>query len=303
MASRVRSNRVCLTYNNYDEYNVEQLEEVLEKMESDGRLNYAILGREIGESGTPHIQGYVHLSARHYKAISCGIKFWKTLLPGGQAMHFENARGTDEDNTRYCSKDGPYRTFGIEGQGGTRFTEIIKLAKRGEWETLENEFAEEYCRNYFQLKRMRLEVENDETLDDKLTQLRPWQESVLDKLRRQDARKILFVVDVKGGQGKSVLTQHLLSTENTWACQGGKTADLMNSYKKGAEFAIFDMARCNKPDWYPWNFMENLKSGWFTATKYEGGFKKFRKPKIVVFMNQDPPRDKLSEDRYEVYFI
>lgn len=77
----------------------------------------------------------------------------------------------------------------------------------------------------------------------------------------------------------------------------------MYAYTPEVEYAVFDMARCNNPDYYPWNFMENLKNGWFTSTKYKGGMKTFEPPKIIVFMNEDPPRNKLSPDRYDVLFI
>lgn len=77
----------------------------------------------------------------------------------------------------------------------------------------------------------------------------------------------------------------------------------MHSYKEDAKYVVFDMARCNNPDYWPWNFMENLKNGWFTSTKYAGEMKVFEAPKIIVFTNNDPPRDKLSKDRYEIYRI
>jgi hypothetical protein len=70
------------------------------------------------------------------------------------------------------------------------------------------------------------------------------------------------------------------------------------------ELAIFDLARCIDPNWYPWGFMENLKNGWFCSTKYDGGFVMVKPDiKIVVFTNTDPPKDKLSIDRYDVYKI
>lgn len=76
----------------------------------------------------------------------------------------------------------------------------------------------------------------------------------------------------------------------------------MHAYN-ATKYVIFDMARCNNPDYYPWNFMENLKNGWFTSTKYNGGMKIFDPPKIIVLMNQEPPREKLSSDRYDVFHI
>lgn len=77
----------------------------------------------------------------------------------------------------------------------------------------------------------------------------------------------------------------------------------MYSYNTQAEVAVFDMARCNNPDYFPWNFMENLKNGWFTSTKYKGSMKVFQPPKIIVFMNEMPPRNKLSNDRFDVFII
>lgn len=116
-------------------------------------------------------------------------------------------------------------------------------------------------------------------------------------------------MDERGGMGKSFLVRHLLGRmgSKAWACQGGKLTDLMHAFSKQAsttDLAIFDMARCTDPNWYPWGFMENLKNGWFCTTKYDGGFC-LVKPniKIVVFTNSDPPRDKLSMDRYEVLKI
>lgn len=77
----------------------------------------------------------------------------------------------------------------------------------------------------------------------------------------------------------------------------------MHTYDTKATYAVFDMARCNNPDWFPWNFIENLKNGWFCSTKYNGGMKCFTSPKVVVFMNSDLPENKLSADRInKIYF-
>lgn len=77
----------------------------------------------------------------------------------------------------------------------------------------------------------------------------------------------------------------------------------MHAYDCNAEYAIFDMARSNNVDWFPWNFMENLKNGWFTSTKYNGRLRAFRAPKVLVLMNEEPPRTKFSADRYVVFHI
>ena len=71
----------------------------------------------------------------------------------------------------------------------------------------------------------------------------------------------------------------------------------------GVDICIFDMARLNDPCYWPWAFMENLKSGWFCATKYYGMMKKFPIPKIIVFTNVEPDLTKFTRDRYDIMRI
>jgi len=68
-------------------------------------------------------------------------------------------------------------------------------------------------------------------------------------------------------------------------------------------FAVFDMARCNDHKFYPWNFMENLKNGWYCNLKYESRMVCFTPPKVIVFMNEVPPFDKFSMDRYVIFNV
>lgn len=58
---------------------------------------YLVCGREVGEQGTPHLQGFVNLKKKKR------LTTMKKLLP---RAHFEPARGSDEDNKKYCSKGG-----------------------------------------------------------------------------------------------------------------------------------------------------------------------------------------------------
>ncbi|XP_071749601.1 uncharacterized protein [Lepeophtheirus salmonis] len=136
-----------------------------------------------------------------------------------------------------------------------------------------------------------------------ITELRPWQEIVINKINNQNDRQILFVIDEDGNKGKSTLIKHLVSSQDAWACTGGKVTDLMTAYDTDAKIAIFDMARSNPNNYWSWSMMENLKNGIFTTTKYKGMMKQFTPPKVVVFTNKNVPRDKFSMDRYDVYFI
>jgi len=90
---------------------------------------------------------------------------------------------------------------------------------------------------------------------------------------------------------------------NSLFFSGGGTKDLLTAYDTSCEYAIFDMARCNDPKFFPWNFIENIKNGWITTLKYNGHMKCFTPPKVVIFMNQDPQFEKLSKDRVKIKYI
>lgn len=293
--ARVRSNRVCFTLNNYEISDID----IIEQYAKQDIVKYLVVGQEIGENGTPHLQGFVHIE-KDRKA--CGINFWKKELQFSQPAHYENARGSDEQNKNYCVKDGPYFEKGEPTDGGSIWANIVQDCETLKFEEICQKYPEQAIKHASNIQSI-IDSLQKPRMSSELQVLRPWQEQVLAKLENQSERQVLFVIDETGGKGKSALAKHLITTRNTWACQGGKINDLMYSFDTNCEIAVFDMARCNNPDYFPWNFIENIKNGWFTSTKYKGGMKIFNAPKVVVFMNQHPPEYKLTSDRYDKYII
>ncbi len=96
---RMRSKSFCFTLNNYTEEEDVELEAKLNELAA-----YWIIGREEGESGTPHLQGYFQLRKRAY------IRQLRDLF--SPRCHYEVARGTPKQNRAYCSKDGDFREGG-----------------------------------------------------------------------------------------------------------------------------------------------------------------------------------------------
>lgn len=132
--------------------------------------------------------------------------------------------------------------------------------------------------------------------------LREWQTDVLEKLENQDDRKILFVVDEVGGNGKSFLADYMIATKDAIAFDNGKSADLKYGYS-GEEYIIFDLVRSSQ-EHINYEIIETLKNGRFFNTKYDSGMKMYgRGKKVVVFMNACPDGEKLSHDRYDVMII
>lgn len=210
--ARIRSNRVCFTINNYDQDTLDGFERFFDE---DKNIVFGVVGQEIGENGTPHLQGFVHYNVDRKKG---GVKFWKDLLPGGDKSHLENARGTDADSEEYCSKEGVFIKVGTPQETTDRWMLIYETAKTDLQAALAID-PEISIRHYHQLKAIS-EDNAQPKLNAVLPVLREWQSRVLQQLRGQEDRKILFIVDEQGGKGKSALTKHILTEGNAWACQG-----------------------------------------------------------------------------------
>lgn len=87
----------CFTVNNFTSEEVEALRA------SEGHT-YLVFGREVGEKGTPHLQGYVY-----YPTLK-SLKQMKSLQA---RAHWERQRGTPEQAALYCKKDNDFEEFGV----------------------------------------------------------------------------------------------------------------------------------------------------------------------------------------------
>lgn len=88
--------RWVFTLNNYTEEDERRL--------STFDCSYLVYGREIGSSGTPHLQGFVVFTRT--KRLSAVV----ALL--NRRAHWEPTRGTNEEASNYCRKDGNFIEFG-----------------------------------------------------------------------------------------------------------------------------------------------------------------------------------------------
>lgn len=99
----------CFTLNNYTEDELR----TIRGMEFEDKITYLVCGLERGESGTPHIQGFVQFER---KITIAGLK----KLLGSNRIHAEVRHGTPEQAAEYCKKEGDCFEFGnlrTEGQG------------------------------------------------------------------------------------------------------------------------------------------------------------------------------------------
>lgn len=83
----------CFTINNYTDSDERLL---VQFFDDNPKCEYLIFGREVGENGTPHLQGYLYCeNARSGSAIRHAI---------GDRGHWEAAKASPTQNKAYCSK-------------------------------------------------------------------------------------------------------------------------------------------------------------------------------------------------------
>lgn len=145
-----------------------------------GVYDYCIMGDEIGDNGTPHIQGFVVMKTR------TELTRMKRLLP---RAHFKVMRGTPQEASDYCKKGqqskDEWKHHGVNGRhfgvgadffedgdlskidhrGGAsggcakreRYIQCIKAAKAGDFKTIEEEHPDMYWNSYHTMKRIAMD--------------------------------------------------------------------------------------------------------------------------------------------------
>lgn len=112
MARRVRG--FCFTINNYTDADKGGLEMLAAMCE------YMVVGKETGEEGTPHYQGYVYFkNKKSFKQV-------KDVIP---RAHIEVAKGNAQQNRDYCIKGGDFEEFGNVPKQGNRgdLSEVLEF--------------------------------------------------------------------------------------------------------------------------------------------------------------------------------
>lgn len=141
-----RSRGWCFTINNPtygDSLDVEALKH---------NARYFVYGKEVGEGGTPHFQGFVYFQ----HPVTFGRI--RQLL---QRAHIERQRGTLEQAITYCQKDGDWEEWGDRPQdsqsGKTqkeRWRWLIERAEAGDMESIKQEQPGMYLRYFERLRSL-----------------------------------------------------------------------------------------------------------------------------------------------------
>lgn len=107
----------CFTLNNYGDGDFDAI--FTTAQEETSHVLYVIIGKEVGESGTPHLQGYISFSKR--KTIG------RVKAIVGNRAHVESARGKPAQAADYCKKEGTWKEWGElpKGQGNRSDLQVV----------------------------------------------------------------------------------------------------------------------------------------------------------------------------------
>jgi len=142
------------TLNNYTVEDVTRIDELPVECADGGSdasfLRYIGYGKEVGDSGTPHLQGYL------YCRNPCSLSAIRERIP---RAHFEVSRGRPDQAIGYCEKDGDFNERGVrpvsQAQKGAtekaRWDFARDAARRGDLEEIESDI---YLRYYRTLKEI-----------------------------------------------------------------------------------------------------------------------------------------------------
>jgi hypothetical protein len=291
-----RAKNWCFTINNHSGDDERRLNNGHDDMQ------YVIYGREIGDNGTPHLQGFVMFNRR--------LRMSQVKEYVGQRSHVEVARRVAE-SIAYCKKDGDFEEIGTmpgASQGQRSDLEAFKIAVQ-EGMTSLSEIRENHSAVYARYGAFVREYVNAHrpVISPDVHPLRPWQASLNTDLGRDaDSRTVTFIVDLSGNGGKTWFAHYyvFLHPRDSQVLLPGRKQDMIFAFDEEKARVVFIDCPRSQNEFLQYGFMEELKNGYLWSPKYHSTIKRLSKPPhVVVMLNEHPDMTKLSADRYNVITI
>lgn len=221
-----------------------------------------VCGQEVGESGTPHLQGYVYLkNARTFAQMKAK---WGSC-------HWEKAKGNPKQNRTYCTKDDHY----VEGG----WPIDAKAVAAGRVERAKAKYTDVIWKEWQQ----RIVDFVASPPDDRTVK---WVVDVDGGKGKSFLAKYLYLTYptiIADGKKDNVFNQ------------------LKTKLDEGIEprLILLDIPRCGE-GYMNYGVIEQLKNGLVYSGKYEGGDCVFDPPHVIVMANFEPDYHQFTEDRWSV---
>ena len=311
---------VVFTYNNYSQ------EDLLKLRGAVGQrgISYICWGREVGEAGTPHLQGYLQSSMKNFSRLmqatgQCAMAAAKAAS-GPSEQELAGVFGEPYTAIGYCMKDGDFEEYGEKlelaavkkGQRSDLLDLKSSIDAGMDYDTIcETHFATAAKYHKFIKERvqagMSVKVKADLLKSYDGVVWRPWQEQLIASLNgAPDRRKIQWYWEPTGKVGKSFLGMFLAVSGKACLLEMGKKPDLAHAISKDQDkdTVVFDLTRKNEEHMAGlYSLAEALKNGMMFSGKYDSGPLFFATKHVIFFANFKPDMTAWSADRYHVVEI
>lgn len=295
-----KARNYCFTINNYTQTDIDWIIKLFNE-----RGKYLIYGKEVGKEGTPHIQAYIELKE------NTTFNTIKKYIPRG---HIEVAKGSQEQNIKYCSKDGTFTEMGEKKKPGER-TDIIQIKDAiingshknfGEVMTEFPEVTHKYffwCKELFNYKD---QIKQNKLMEEVLKNFKPInkiQQYLVDLTNNEpNSRAINWIYDEYGNNGKTYICKNYFIPLGAFYASGGKKEDIAHAYN-GENVILLDFPRSWK-DYINYGLIEKLKDGLVFSGKYNWKLKvNYDKIHLIVLWNSLPDTSAMSADRWNIITV
>lgn len=284
MTANTRSRSWCFTLNNFTSAEYDAIIAL--------DCKYLVVGKEVGEEGTPHLQGYI--------AFLNPVTLAQAKGRLSARAHLERPHGNAAQNRTYCTKEGDFFEKGECPSQGKRndIQELVDAINGGERslkrlrQTLPAQMAKypSFARN--------LLIDTQPKPEAPDIQLFQWQKDLFELLQGEPLeRKIHWYADFDGNAGKSTFATYCEAhLEDIQVMKPGKLADLAYDLIESTRILIMDCPR-SREQMFPYSFLEDVKDRRVFSSKYESFTKRIPRCHVVVFANFKPEVGKLSPDR------
>jgi hypothetical protein len=135
-----------------------------------------------------------------------------------------------------------------------------------------------------------------------------WQTELHDYIQNTEPndREVIWVWGPKGNQGKSLWAKWMtVKYDNVICVTSNRSADICTAIKPWCRTFIIDIPRSTDITYTPFNAIEQIKNGFVTEAKLKKEMitTSFAPPHVVIFSNDKPDLDKLSQDRWKIIKI
>ena len=322
-----RTQHVCFTANNYTDTGERLLASVTtaSRITRETKLAYLVYQKEVGESGTPHLQGYIQMERK--VDIVAVTKFLQEIL-GTQVRTFE-AMGSSDQASDYCKKPDTRveNTTPVEigekiqivaksGQGKRTDLDEVRLAIESgmSQQDLEQKFFREYAMYSRFLLQYKMSFDQRSIVNElrdstASVPLRSWQQDCLSIVSTPPSeRKVRWFWESVGNVGKSWMARYLFLHHKATILRAMKKTDLLYALTKTiseSTVVVFDLTRSTEEGAVKvvYEVIEQILDRIISSGKYDSLTMTLPLVHVVVFANFEPDRTSMSADRWDVHHI